>query len=154
MDPKELTLGIDENLFWHRAKLGLIDILLSKIKRDDLNVLILGCGTGNDIKIISKYSKSITICDIDQNALNSIKYDVEKVNADVTNLSFEDSSFDLIISFDVFEHIDNDQKCIDECFRVLRKGGNLVFTVPSCKFIFSSYDSFFITFVGITERKF
>ena len=40
-------------------------------------------------------------------------------------LPFEDSKFDAILSFDVFEHVQNIQKTIDECRRVLKPGGKL-----------------------------
>ncbi|WP_205421171.1 class I SAM-dependent methyltransferase [Rhizobium terrae] len=49
---------------------------------------------------------------------------------DLTQLSFADDSFDLIISQDVFEHIPDFRSSFAECCRVLRKGGKLLFTVP------------------------
>ncbi len=143
MDPEEKRNGLDEQLFWHRAKLGLIDILLSKLKRKDLDTLIIGCGTGNDLQIISKYSKRLTVCDVNQKALDSISEKVVKKKTDATKLDFKDSSFDVVLSFDVFEHVRNDAAAIKESFRVLRKGGYLIFTVPAFKLIFSSYDSFY-----------
>lgn len=51
-------------------------------------------------------------------------------NEDITSLSFSDDTFDYILSFDIFEHIPNVQKAFGECFRVLKPGGSLFFTVP------------------------
>jgi SAM-dependent methyltransferase len=39
------------------------------------------------------------------------------------NLPFPDESFDAILSFDVFEHVQNVLQTLNECYRVLRVGG-------------------------------
>ena len=49
---------------------------------------------------------------------------------DVQNISFKDSSLDLITSNQVFEHVENDIQGFKECYRVLKQGGVLIFTVP------------------------
>jgi SAM-dependent methyltransferase len=54
-------------------------------------------------------------------------------NEDVTRLSFEDNSLDLITSNQVFEHVPEDIIGFAECFRVLRPGGALIMTVPLYK---------------------
>ena len=51
-------------------------------------------------------------------------------NEDVQNLSMLDESLDLITSNQVFEHVPDDIAGYTECFRVLRPGGALIFTVP------------------------
>ena len=51
-------------------------------------------------------------------------------NEDVQNLSFDDESLDLITSNQVFEHVPNDIQGYKECYRVLKVGGTLVFSVP------------------------
>lgn len=51
-------------------------------------------------------------------------------NESITKLSFPDNSFDFALSFDVFEHVPDYQKALQECFRVLKPGGRLIFTVP------------------------
>ena len=52
------------------------------------------------------------------------------MNQDVQGTSFSDSSLDLITSNQVFEHVPDDIKGYAECFRILRPGGALCFTVP------------------------
>jgi len=49
---------------------------------------------------------------------------------DLTNLSFENNSFDLMITLDVFEHIPNFQSAFQESYRILDSNGLLVFTIP------------------------
>ncbi|MDO8284794.1 MAG: class I SAM-dependent methyltransferase [Rhodoferax sp.] len=49
---------------------------------------------------------------------------------DLSNLSFPDGTFDLVVTQDVFEHIPDYQKTFSESARVLKAGGSLVFTIP------------------------
>jgi SAM-dependent methyltransferase len=49
---------------------------------------------------------------------------------DLTNLSFTDSSFDFILSFDVLEHIPDYLKAIEQCYRCLRPDGYMLLSVP------------------------
>ena len=49
---------------------------------------------------------------------------------DVTNLSFPNCSIDFIVSNDVFEHVPDILRALQECNRVLTSGGTLLATIP------------------------
>jgi len=49
---------------------------------------------------------------------------------DVMNLSFEDESFDRVLSFDVLEHVPDPDHAFREVFRVLSRDGVFLFSVP------------------------
>ena len=51
-------------------------------------------------------------------------------NEDITALSFDNETFDLVFSLDVLEHVPNYKKAFQEINRVLKPGGSLIFTVP------------------------
>lgn len=53
-------------------------------------------------------------------------------NEDVTALTFENESIDLLTSNSVMEHVPDDVQGYRECYRVMKFGGLLVFTVPLC----------------------
>lgn len=48
-----------------------------------------------------------------------------------TRLPFPDASFDLVFSFDVFEHIPDSDAHLDEVHRVLRPGGSYLIQTPN-----------------------
>jgi SAM-dependent methyltransferase len=52
------------------------------------------------------------------------------VKADICNLPFEDSSFDVIFCNHVLEHIPNDTKAMQELYRILKPGGWGIFQIP------------------------
>lgn len=52
------------------------------------------------------------------------------LNVDLMNIPFEDNTLDLVISTEVFEHIPDPYKAFQEVYRVLKKGGSHVFTIP------------------------
>ena len=49
---------------------------------------------------------------------------------DLRKLTFENQSFDLVISEDVLEHVDGYEKAFREINRVLKTGGFHIFTIP------------------------
>ena len=52
------------------------------------------------------------------------------LNVDLMNTPFKDNSFDYIISSEVFEHIPHPYKAFKETYRILKKGGAHIFTIP------------------------
>lgn len=49
---------------------------------------------------------------------------------DIRRLTFKDNTFDLVISMEVFEHVFNVSSAISEISRVLKPGGQHIFTTP------------------------
>jgi len=49
---------------------------------------------------------------------------------DLENLSFNSNSIDLVITEDVFEHVRDIYKAFHEVYRVLKKGGYHIFSIP------------------------
>ncbi len=49
---------------------------------------------------------------------------------DLEKLTFADENFDVVITEDVFEHIRNYDLAFEQVYRVLKKGGYHIFTVP------------------------
>ncbi len=56
-----------------------------------------------------------------------------KMHQDLTRLSLENESIDIVLSSDVFEHIPDPYRAHAEVYRVLRPGGRHIFTVPFYK---------------------
>ena len=74
-----------------------------------------------------KRFKKLTHLDYTTTDLNSPLADVK---ADICALPFDDNSFDLILCNHVLEHIPDDQKAMEELYRVMKPGGWGVLQVP------------------------
>ena len=56
--------------------------------------------------------------------------DLNVRHEDMTALSCADSCYDLLLHFDVIEHVPDHRAAFRECYRVLRPGGQMLFTIP------------------------
>ena len=65
---------------------------------------------------------------------------IPTIEASITELPFEDNTFDLVCAFDVVEHVAEDQLAIKELKRVTKKDGIVSCTVPAFMFLWSKHD--------------
>jgi len=104
-----------------------------------LRVLDLGCGTGGrSVAWAKRYMLNeihgLDIFDTYANAahnyakINDIKSEFFCASGEF--LPFRDEEFDAIVSFDVFEHVQDIERVLLECNRILKKGGRLFVVFP------------------------
>ena len=102
-----------------------------------LKVLEVGCGRGILLdRLTGKYGIKGTGIDIARDAILEAKkesvYHSNLKFADAVNIPSENSAFDIVISFDTLEHIQNQKMAIEEMTRVLKPGGKLlIYTINS-----------------------
>lgn len=98
------------------------------------NVLEIGCGDGYGTKHLVTHAEKYTAIDKykteNQDNLNGANF--IQTHVPVLDL-FEDNSFDVVVSFQVIEHIKRDDIFISEIFRVLKPGGICIITTPNIK---------------------
>ena len=101
------------------------------------DVLELGCGEGRGIDIILKKSKTFTAVDKITKAIDilSEKYPDEKfISTSFPPLiDIDENTFDTVISFQVIEHIRDDNLFLQEIYRILKPGGKAFITTPNIK---------------------
>lgn len=123
------------------------DIKSSIAKFATGNLLDVGCGNKPYESLFENKLSSYTGCDVVQS--NANKVDVICL---ATNLDFEDNKFDTVFSTQVMEHVDNSDKMMGECNRVLKTDGHLILSVPFCWELHEEpYDFFRFTKYGLTE---
>src|SRR5438876_7366584 len=101
-------------------------------------VLEIGCNTGYGTKIISRVCRRIIGVDLSASALKvaAERYSGANINyllIDGLKLPFADGEFELIISFQVIEHISNYDTYLSELKRVLAPAGMVIFTTPNAR---------------------
>ena len=100
-------------------------------------LLEIGCGEGRGISILEKEVSEYIALDRHQPIINRLKAqypDVKFLHKIVPPFDgMSDNEFDVVIAFQVIEHIKNDQLFLKEIHRILKKGGKAVITTPNIK---------------------
>ena len=94
------------------------------------DVLEIGCGAGLVASDIAKSGANLSAIDLTSQAIKITKkrFQMGSLNGsilqmDAENLSFDDSSFDFVVSWGVIHHSGNMKQILSEIHRVLRPGG-------------------------------
>ena len=70
------------------------------------------------------------------NGIKSRRSNIERlIIGDMTNSGLPSESFDLAISVEVLEHVQDDEKFVSEVCRVLKPGGRFIMTTPNGDFV-------------------
>jgi SAM-dependent methyltransferase len=105
--------------------------------------LVDGCGLGMYQFHMTEQVKNIIGLDIEFERLQEAKTrDNRVVNGAGEALPFPDSSFDLILSHEVLEHVDDDRTAILEMVRTLKPGGRLVLFCPNRGYPFETHGAY------------
>lgn len=97
------------------------------------DALDFGAGIGNLTQLIQDlgHFNSITAADIMQRPLTMDK-SINWLNWDLNeSLQLPDHQFDVILSSEVIEHLENPRSVVREWFRLLRPCGTLIFSTPN-----------------------
>jgi ubiquinone/menaquinone biosynthesis C-methylase UbiE len=100
-------------------------------------LLEVGCGAGRYLRAFQHYRPDLELygCDISQVALEEARSADATGRADyrlgdALNLPYDDNGFDIVVLFDVFEHVSDVGRAADEVARVLKPGGMFHCFVP------------------------
>lgn len=106
----------------------------------DKTVLDIGCGGGGKTCYYATFGpkKIIGIDIVPHYAEEGNAFAKEKgldpiasfMTGDASQMPFADNTFDTIIMNDAMEHVDQPEKTLEECFRVLKPGGHLYINFP------------------------
>lgn len=97
-------------------------------------ILEIGCGIGSIVSELNGQGYDITGTDISSKAIEYglKKYgDIKLQVHPAEELRFEDHAFDVVLSFDLFEHIARVDRHISEVHRVLKEDGLYLFQTPN-----------------------
>lgn len=99
----------------------------------NLKILDFGCGAGFLSVKLSKFS-DVTAIDLSDKAIELLQEKCPQIRAicgDVLKFDFEEGSFDIVISEEVIEHVNDQPEYLRRASKYLKKGGCLILTTPN-----------------------
>lgn len=131
------TEGFFKDLEQYRfEKLDYLPKVVDFSKYKNKSILEIGCGVGTDLTKFSEKGARVTGVDLAEKSIelakknfayNHLDADLRVMNGE--KLEFDEDSFDVIYAHGVIQYTANDEKMIDEIFRVLKPGGEAIIMV-------------------------
>jgi len=98
------------------------------------DILEAGCGEGYGADFIASVARRVVAVDYDPATVSHVRRRyprVQVVAANLAALPMPDASVDVVVNFQVIEHLWDQPQFITECLRVLRPGGLLAISTPN-----------------------
>ncbi len=124
--------GLDVENYWFRRHEVVYEQLVPRCGGRD--VLEAGCGEGYGADLIARVARRVIGLDYDDAAVAHVRARyprVEAVQGNLAELPLPDAAVDVVVNFQVIEHLWDQGQFIAECARVLRPGGLLMISTPN-----------------------
>lgn len=141
MDEDEIrkSAELEDRHWWYSGRRALIRRKIRHLPTG--RALDVGAGSGGNTAVLRELGWQVTALEYSPAASRlCAARGIPTVRADARNLPFPDDHFDLLMSTDLWEHVDDDRAVAREAFRVLRPGGALLVAVPSGMDLWSGHD--------------
>ncbi|MBK8206314.1 MAG: class I SAM-dependent methyltransferase [Planctomycetes bacterium] len=131
--------AVERRHWWFRGRLAIVRAFLRRYVPQGVG-LDCSCGTGMTLQALPQWVQMGA--DLHGLALEASRARGLKrlFQADLRRLPVGDATLDVVTCLDTLEHIEEDTAALAEIFRVLKPGGNALFTVPAHPWMFSSHD--------------
>jgi SAM-dependent methyltransferase len=124
--------GVPEENYWFRRHEAAYLSLASRCA--GATVLEAGCGEGYGADLIAGYAARVIALDYDEATTGHVARRYPRlctVRGNLAGLPLGSSTVDVVMSFQVIEHLWDQAGFLAECLRVLRPGGRVVLTTPN-----------------------
>jgi SAM-dependent methyltransferase len=124
--------GLAEENYWFRRH----EVVYARLadRCADRDVLEAGCGEGYGADVIAGVARRVIGLDYDEATVAHVRARYPRVDmrhGNLASLPLADESVDVIVNFQVIEHLWDQSQFVAECLRVLRPGGVLLMSTPN-----------------------
>jgi SAM-dependent methyltransferase len=124
--------GLDVENYWFRRHEVVYQQLAPRCAGRE--VLEAGCGEGYGADLISRVARRVIALDYDETTVAHVRARyprVEVMHGNLAELPLADASVDVVVNFQVIEHLWDQTQFVRECARVLRPSGLLMVSTPN-----------------------
>ena len=138
-DDKARTRG-NPSYVWRFGQDRRLDLINQYAPLKDKRILDVGCGLGTYVRKMRFFSPDVYGVDIDAERVAKATQDLPNIQVSpAETLPFGDGYFDVILSHEVIEHLDDDAQAVREAYRCLKPGGRLVVFCPNRLYAFETH---------------
>lgn len=143
-DYEKAALRGEPSYVWRAGQDRRLQMILGAAgQRIQGTVLENGCGVGMYVEHLTPHAGMVAGLEYDfERAQEAHQRSQHILNAAGENLPFTIETFDLILSHEVLEHVQDDRAAVSEMARVLRPGGRMVIFVPNRGYPFETHGVF------------
>lgn len=141
----EMMYRAEDHHWWYSGMRCITTAVLDRHvgRGRNLSILDAGCGTGSTMHYLQEFGRVAGI-DLAPEAVSFCRQrGLDRLGqASIVELPFADSSFDLVVSFDVMSSCELElaSAAMHEFFRVLRPGGHLMLRLPAYQWLYGRHD--------------
>ena len=144
---KAITLG-HPSYVWGYGQERRLDLIRRHVSLEEGSILDVGCGVGMYVQAFRRSSLQVYGVDIDGEKLAEASSQLPNLGQAVAEaLPYLDTTFDVVLSHEVIEHVTDDRRAVAEAVRVLQSprphegisGGRLVIFAPNRLYPFETH---------------
>jgi SAM-dependent methyltransferase len=140
-DFEKAALRGEPSYVWRAGQQRRLDMILKAAgERIRGRILENGCGVGMYVEHLSTFGGEVIGLEYDfERASETRMNSADVLNAAGESLPFPSSTFDLILSHEVIEHVQDDRAAVREMVRALKPGGRIVIFAPNRGYPFETH---------------
>jgi SAM-dependent methyltransferase len=130
--------------WWYKARNRILEKVVASLQfKTTPEILEIGCGTGPNLEMLSKYGSTKGI-EFSETSLEISHRTLPKIPVQKgwlpDNINVWKQDFDLVCIFDVLEHVEDDETSLQEIKKIIKNDGFLFLSVPAYQWLLGPYD--------------
>jgi SAM-dependent methyltransferase len=136
------THHVEDRHWWYRGRRTVLEQVIAGLQLPrPARILDAGCGSGRNMVELGRLG-TVTGVELSGTSVSLARQREagEVIEGSVLEMPFDSDSFDLAVSLDVIEHLEQEVDALAELRRVVAPGGSLLVTVPAYGWLWSGHD--------------
>jgi len=136
------THRAEDRHWWYQGRRRVLEQAIARLGLPtQARILDAGCGSGRNMVDLAHHGV-VTGVELSSTSVQLARErnSGEVLEGSVMDMPLDDHSFDLTVSLDVIEHLEDDVGALQELRRVTKPGGALLVTVPAYQWLWSGHD--------------